>query len=128
MNATLFFEKYGRSVSRVDLAAVSLVGIAVSTLLTGCMPEIPIGTNGASETASRTNSAQHQSAEWAAWQRFERRFITPEGRVVDRTFGGKTTSEGQSYGLFFALVAGDRKLFARLLRWTDAELAEGKLG
>ena len=67
-------------------------------------------------------------SDWAGWQRFSRRFITPEGRVVDRTFGGKTTSEGQSYGLFFALVAGDRRRFEHILRWTSAELADGELG
>ena len=67
-------------------------------------------------------------SDWAGWQRFSRRFITPEGRVVDRTFGAKTTSEGQSYGLFFALVAGDRRRFEQIRRWTAAELAGGELG
>jgi endoglucanase len=67
-------------------------------------------------------------SDWAGWQRFSRRFVTAEGRVVDRTFGGKTTSEGQSYGLFFALVAGDRRRFEQIRRWTAAELAGGKLG
>jgi len=67
-------------------------------------------------------------SDWAGWQRFSRRFITLEGRVVDRTFGAKTTSEGQSYGLFFALVAGDRRRFEQIRRWTSAELAGGELG
>ena len=35
--------------------------------------------------------------------------------------GGKniTTSEGQSYALFFSLVANDREMFDRLLGWTE---------
>jgi endo-1,4-beta-D-glucanase Y len=32
-------------------------------------------------------------------------------RVIDRQGGDRTTSEGQSYGLFFALVANDRARF-----------------
>ena len=36
------------------------------------------------------------------------------GRVIDpSTPSGQTTSEGQSYGLFYALVANDRDSFAR---------------
>ena len=52
-------------------------------------------------------------------------FVTPEGRVVD---GDRTTSEGQAYALFHALVADDRALFSRVLAWTDANLAGGSLG
>ena len=36
------------------------------------------------------------------------RFVSADGRVIDHTGGGVTTSEGQSYALFFALVANDR--------------------
>ena len=38
-----------------------------------------------------------------------------------------TTSEGQSYGLFFALVANDRPAFDQLLTWTENNLAAGDL-
>jgi endoglucanase len=38
-----------------------------------------------------------------------------------------TTSEGQSYGLFFALIANDREAFANILRWTQNNLAQGDL-
>lgn len=39
----------------------------------------------------------------------------------------KTTSEGQSYALFFALVANDRITFDLLLNWTEKNLANGDL-
>ncbi|MBU2768764.1 cellulase, partial [Acidithiobacillus ferrivorans] len=38
-----------------------------------------------------------------------------------------TTSEGQSYALFFALVANNPKLFQNILTWTQDNLAQGSL-
>jgi endoglucanase len=65
---------------------------------------------------------------WPAWQSFRDKFASADGRVVDRgSPQSVTTSEGQSYGLFFALVANDRAAFERLLRWTENNLAAGDL-
>jgi endoglucanase len=50
------------------------------------------------------------------------RFLTADGQVVDPAGGGRTTSEGQSYALVHALVAGDRALFGRVLSWTAKNL------
>jgi endoglucanase len=50
--------------------------------------------------------------------------VQADGRVIDySTPTQQTTSEGQSYGLFFALVANDRATFDRLLDWTRINLA-----
>lgn len=38
-----------------------------------------------------------------------------------------TTSEGQSYAMFFALAANDRRAFDTLLAWTENNLAQGSL-
>jgi endoglucanase len=65
---------------------------------------------------------------WPAWERFADRFLQADGRVIDLTFGGKSTSEGQAYGLFFALVANDRQRFDAILGWTSDNLAAGRLG
>ncbi len=68
------------------------------------------------------------SASWPEWEDFKKQFITDSGRVVDRSNGkGQTFSEGQSYGLFFALVANDRPMFDLLLRWTEDNLCGGDL-
>jgi endo-1,4-beta-D-glucanase Y len=77
--------------------------------------------------AEERGEAQQQS-EWPAWQRFSERFIQADGRVIDLTFDGKSTSEGQSYALFFALVANRPQQFETLLNWTSANLADGELG
>jgi endoglucanase len=65
---------------------------------------------------------------WPLWNAYVDRFISKDGRVIDHGAGAITTSEGQSYALFFALVANDRPLFSRLLAWTSDNLAEGCLG
>ena len=66
--------------------------------------------------------------EWRAWQQFKQNFITSDGRVVDPSSEAMvTTSEGQSYAMFFALVDNDPDTFQRLLNWTQTHLAWGNL-
>ncbi len=64
---------------------------------------------------------------WPDWQAFATAFIDDQGRVIDWTAGGRTVSEGQAYGLFFALVANDRPRFERILSWTQRNLAAGDI-
>jgi endoglucanase len=60
------------------------------------------------------------------WRRFVTEFVQVDGRVVDRdTEALVSTSEGQAYTLFFALVADDRALFDCVLDWTRHNLAGG---
>lgn len=56
------------------------------------------------------------------WQSFKKRFISPEGRVIDTGNGGISHSEGQSYGLLFALTFDDRATFDRINQWTATHL------
>jgi endoglucanase len=65
---------------------------------------------------------------WPAWENFKQHMISDDGRVLDASSPQQiTTSEGQSYGLFFALVANDGQSFDRLLTWTRNNLADGDL-
>lgn len=57
--------------------------------------------------------------EWAA---FQARFTTPDGRVVDTGNANISHSEGQGWGLLFAVRADDRQGFDRLLGWTRRNL------
>ena len=62
------------------------------------------------------------------WRSFAARHIQPDGRVIDfDTPQQQSTSEGQSYGLFFALVHDDRRRFERVLAWTETNLCGGSL-
>ncbi|KAB0601266.1 cellulose synthase complex periplasmic endoglucanase BcsZ [Castellaniella defragrans] len=66
-------------------------------------------------------------ADWPLWQQFKEHFVEPDGRVLNARAGKQqSTSEGQSYAMFFALVAGDRKTFDQLWRWTVDNLAHGQ--
>jgi endoglucanase len=66
--------------------------------------------------------------EWPSlWTSYTATFMDGQIRVIDRDSNDRTTSEGQAYGMFFALVANDRPRFDKLLRWTEVNLAEGDL-
>lgn len=66
---------------------------------------------------------------WPLWRSFVSRDIDRDGYIVDlQSPLQHTTSEGQAYGMFLALVANDRVTFDRLLVWTDRTLAGGHLG
>ncbi|MBS1823621.1 MAG: cellulase [Acidobacteria bacterium] len=64
---------------------------------------------------------------WPLWDSYNRIIIDQQGRVIDRSAQDRTTSEGQSYAMFFALVANDRARFDKLLHWTEINLAAGDL-
>ena len=75
-----------------------------------------------------TSTADCKQGPWKLWNSYSARFIDPQGRVIDPKIEGRTTSEGQSYALFFSLVNNDREHFDRVLAWTQANLAGGDMG
>ncbi|RCS59805.1 cellulose synthase complex periplasmic endoglucanase BcsZ [Parvibium lacunae] len=81
----------------------------------------------ASQPALPSCSASAKST-WADWLSYKSRFIQSDGRVIDfSTPEQQSTSEGQVYTLFFALVANDRAIFERVLAWTQSNLAGNDL-
>ncbi|MCK6552606.1 cellulase [Myxococcota bacterium] len=95
-----------------------MITTLAAALTLALVPAVPV---------PRDRSASAKAA-WPDWQAYSKAFITADGRVVDRDAADRTTSEGQVYAMFFALVADDRGSFERLLRWTDDNLAAGALG
>jgi endoglucanase len=81
----------------------------------------------AAEAEPARPACDHKVAPWPHHAKYVETFITSDGRVKEPSAGDRTTSEGQAYGMFFALVANDRPLFDRLLAWTRANLAGGDL-
>ncbi|MEG0185879.1 MAG: cellulose synthase complex periplasmic endoglucanase BcsZ [Stenotrophomonas sp.] len=66
---------------------------------------------------------------WPAWQVLQDSSLSRDGRMIDRSQQDqRSTSEGQSYALFFALVDNDPALFDRILGWTQDNLAQGDMG
>ena len=68
-----------------------------------------------------------QQKRWPLWESYAQNAIDPQGRVIDHSAQDHTTSEGQAYGMFFALVANDRGRFDKILNWSEVNLAEGNL-
>lgn len=62
------------------------------------------------------------------WEKYAERFVQADGRVVEPSQNGRTTSEGQAYALFHAVVNDDPERFEQILKWTDINLASFKLG
>ncbi|MDX8405152.1 MAG: cellulose synthase complex periplasmic endoglucanase BcsZ [Mariprofundus sp.] len=63
-----------------------------------------------------------------SWNSYAQRFVQEDGRVVEYSQTGRTTSEGQAYALFFALIHQDRTRFDVVLKWSNNNLAGGQLG
>lgn len=56
------------------------------------------------------------------WREFTLRYVTPEGRVVDTGNGNISHSEGQGYGMLFAVQFNDRRTFQKIWDWTQRNL------
>lgn len=67
--------------------------------------------------------AQTCPVTWPLWSAFQQHFVQDSGRVLDPgSKDQRSTSEGQSYGMFFALVANDRDQFDRFWAWSQDNL------
>lgn len=71
--------------------------------------------------------AQGCGGAWPLWEEFAKAYIQEDGRVIDHDAEAVSTSEGQSYALFFAVAANDPVRFGRILKWTADNLAQGDL-
>jgi endoglucanase len=62
---------------------------------------------------------------WPDWRAFVARHVQDDGRVIDfATADQRSTSEGQSYALMFALIDNDQPMFERVLGWTRHNLMD----
>jgi endo-1,4-beta-D-glucanase Y len=56
------------------------------------------------------------------WLSFKSRFVVADGRVIDTGNNGISHSEGQSYGMLFAVAFNDRATFELISGWTAHNL------
>lgn len=63
-----------------------------------------------------------------AWDDYKARYLSDEGAVIDTGNNNMTHSEGQSYGLMFAVAYNDRESFDKILNWSYANLYDKKTG
>ena len=76
---------------------------------------------------SRRGESREPAAD-SLWGVFRSTFVDPTGRIVDTGNGGISHSEGQSYGLMLAVLAGDKAAFQSIWNWTQANLAQTDTG
>jgi len=57
----------------------------------------------------------------SSWIRYKEQFVD-NGRVIDHSQGGITTSEGQSYGMLRAVWVDDKQAFDEIWQWTKTNL------
>ncbi|TWC23408.1 endoglucanase [Pseudomonas sp. SJZ085] len=60
---------------------------------------------------------------WPLWESWATRYIQDDGRMLSSSMeANHSTSEGQSYGMLFALISNDQARFEHLWAWTRANL------
>lgn len=78
--------------------------------------------------AAAAHAGDNPCDSWPAWGRFKQLYLSEDGRVIDASTPRRiTVSEGQAYALMFALIANDPVAFARIIHWTQENLAQGHL-
>ena len=76
--------------------------------------------------ASVSATPGRNAEQWPLWEKFCSSALSEDGRIIDAGDPRQiTTSEGQSYALFFALAANDQERFTRILDWTSSHLCAG---
>ena len=104
--------------------------IATGPLVSGnrrrlCLGGMAVAMLGVKSAGAKSDCAPDA---WPLWRAFTTRFIQPDGRVLDASTPQRhSSSEGQSYGMFFALLANDRARFESLWRWSIDNLFGGTL-
>jgi endoglucanase len=99
--------------------------------LTGCIwKRSRQSTPPITSTIAATTSPQSSRIIQESWTAYRNRFIQGDGRVIDWEGEEKSTSEGQAYALWRAVVMDDPETFEKALRWAEVNLqrrdAQGK--
>lgn len=71
-----------------------------------------------------SQSSPNQALLIESWQAYRDRFIQNDGRVIDREASDRTTSEGQAYAMWRAVLINDADTFERTYRWAEGNLAQ----
>lgn len=56
------------------------------------------------------------------WRQYRTHFVAADGRIIDTGNEGISHSEGQGYGMLFAVAAKDRQTFEQIWQWTRSNL------
>jgi len=67
-----------------------------------------------------TNKVDHLPLQ--GWPSYKAAFMSPDGRIIDTGNHHVSHSEGQGYGMLFAVNADDQANFAKIWQWTREHL------
>ena len=76
-------------------------------------------------------SVSFSGLSWGAppdWAHFKVRFMMPDGRIVDSGNNNISHTEGQGFGMLFALSANDKPAFDTIWQWTQHNLRDPQNG
>ena len=63
-----------------------------------------------------------------AWEDYKQRYLDEDGAIIDTGNNNMSHSEGQSYGMLFALYFNDKDSFDKICKWTLVNLYNEKTG
>lgn len=97
--------------------------------LQACLQLAALGAGiGPATTQASTQTAPCTGHVWPLFDAFLQRCVQDDGRVIDiNTPQMHSTSEGQAYGMFFALLANRPERFEAMWRWAVVNLAGGDI-
>ncbi|CAH2602372.1 putative endoglucanase [Rhodovastum atsumiense] len=72
--------------------------------------------------AHSLSSARFPGVNREEWETFRSRYVTGDGRVVDTGNGNCSHTEGQGWGMLFAVAFDDRESFEAIRGWTASTL------
>lgn len=107
---------------------LTLARLTAACTLAGLGPATLAQPSSARPAATWPGAPGCPGSSWALWETFKAHFLTSDGRVVDASSAQMhSSSEGQSYSMFFALVANDPKAFDTMWRWSVDNLLGGDI-
>jgi len=123
-----FFSQHWVALFPFVVVGSILLALVLRSLLLQRARAMHIGAGAVVFMMSSFFPTQIHAQAWPHFERFVSTHVEKSGRVVDHSAEDISTSEGQAYTLFFALVANERELFERVLEWTSRNLSRGDLG
>lgn len=90
-----------------------------------CCPMALAACDGGPAPESAKNAVEIAPMLRESWKTYKDHFIQADGRVIDHSADGVSTSEGQSYAMLRAVWMNDRETFDRAYRWAVDNLGSG---
>jgi len=89
------------------------------------LPWVAMGAALATTSGTQAHPPDHEQLLRETWSEYVGHFVQNDGRVVDRSGGSQSTSEGQAYAMLRSVWLDDRQTFDRARSWSINNLQKG---